>query len=165
MRVAPACPPNRCGSGATGRRQLGELLDFAHQILVPVSRPIVQAGDQLYVLVAGRIAVQGDAAAEQRERAALYLNRPGRRWIDASHQPQQRRLSRAVVADQAYAIAFLDIHAQILQGVNDDHTVGPGGGVGSYPGVAEGRQSDQAQRVAVVDRNADVHVFEVHIGH
>src|SRR5262245_10301230 len=145
--------------------QLGELLNLAHHSLISASRPIVQAGDQLYVLVASGIAVQGDAGAEQRKRAALHVYQTGRRWVDAGHESQQRRLAGGVATDQAYAVAFLDIHAQILQGVNDNRAVGPAGGVGPHSGVAEGWQSNQAQCVAVVDRNADVHVFEMYVGH
>jgi hypothetical protein len=111
------------------------------------------------------VAVERDAAPEQRERAAFYFDRARRRRVDAGHDPQQRRLARAIVTDQADAIALLDLHVQILQGVNHDNTVGTAGGVGPYPRVAECRQPDQAQRVAVVDRDADVYILEVHVGH
>ena len=49
--------------------------------------------------------------------------------------------------------------------MDEDHAILTGDGVGAHARGHEGRQADQPQRMAVVDRDADVDTFQMHVGH
>ena len=57
------------------------------------------------VLVAGDFGVHAERDVEERRNLAVDLHRPDARLVDAGQHPQQRGLARAVVTDQADAVA------------------------------------------------------------
>ena len=71
---------------------------------VPPDRVALEAENgpvQIDVLASGELGVEAGAELEQRSDSALHGNRPGRRLDDPGDEPEQRRLARAVAADQA----------------------------------------------------------------
>ena len=70
---------------------------------------------QVDVLAAAEVRVEAGAELEQRADAAVDLHGARRRLDDPGEHPQQRRLARAVAADQADGLAGRDLGRDVAQ--------------------------------------------------
>ena len=61
---------------------------------------------------------------EQRADLSLDGDRAAARLVDAGEHAQQRRLARAVMADQADAVAVVDLEVEAVDGAHGDDIAG-----------------------------------------
>ncbi len=93
--------------------ELREGDDLLH---VPADVVALEAEDgavQVDVLASGEFGMEAGAELEQRAHAALDRDRSRRRLDDAGDEPQQRRLARAVAADQADRLTGRDARGHV----------------------------------------------------
>ena len=70
---------------------------------------------QVDVLAPGEVAVEARAELEQRGDAAVLHDRPRGGPHDPGHALEQRRLARAVVAEEAEGLALVDVDGHVLE--------------------------------------------------
>ena len=75
----------------------------------------VDRSAQVHVLAPREVGVEAGAELEQRADRPSDLDAPGRRAEDAGDQPEERRLARAVSADEADRPAGLDVQRDVSQ--------------------------------------------------
>src|SRR5215831_13059739 len=73
----------------------------------------------LDVLVAGIIEVEPRRGDEERRDAAVESNGAARRDIDAGEYAQQRRLPRAIVADQPESVTVIELKRDVVKRAHD----------------------------------------------
>src|SRR5215207_8480741 len=96
-----------------------ELGEGDNLVEVALGLAAAQAEDgrvQVDVLAAGQLAVEAGPQLQQRGDAAPDADRPGGRGQDAGQHLQQRRLARAVGADQPDGLAGPDLQIHVAQG-------------------------------------------------
>ena len=105
----PHVHPRRVGAHG----QVDELLelrerdDLVHRLAHARAREAVDRAVQVDVLAPGEVGVEAGAELEQRRDAAAGLDAAARRLDDLRDEPQQRRLARAVTADEPDRLAGL----------------------------------------------------------
>ena len=116
------------GIGAHRQRQeiaeLGEFRDIVElgRNLAPAHAH--HAAAQINVLDAGRFRVHPGGGVEQRADVPLDGDCAAVRLIDAGEHTQERRLARTVMADQADAVAIVDLKVEAIDGAHGDDIVG-----------------------------------------
>ena len=69
-----------------------------------------------HVVAARELGVEAGAELEQGRHALVHAHAAGVRLQDAGHALQQRRLARAVLADDAEDLAFLHVEGDVVEG-------------------------------------------------
>ena len=116
------------------------------------------------VLESGYLGVHAHAEVEHRCHPAPDGRRSSGGLVDARQQAQQRRLARAVVTDQADAVAHLQRQGDVAKGLDDDD-------VGLVAADRAARLAEecllQRSRLGVEDRKLDPRVLglDVRIDH
>ena len=90
--------------------ELGERDDLVHQLANACAREPVDRPVQEDVLAPGEIGMETRAELEQRRDAPRRLDASRRRLDDPRDETQERRLARAVAADEPDGVARLDRH-------------------------------------------------------
>ena len=113
--------PHEHPRGVRAHRQVDELLelgerhDLVHHLAHPRPRQAVDRAVQIDVLTAGEVRMESGAQLEERRDAAAGLDATRRRRDDPGHDPQQRRLTGAVAADEADRLTGLDRQRDVAQ--------------------------------------------------
>ena len=121
-----------------------------------------RAPQSSHVLDAGRVDAHAERNVEHRRHPADDADRPAGRGIDAGEHAQQRRLARAVVADEPDALAVADF--EIDPGERGDDQVGAGAAEAPADRLA---QQQGLQRIVAdgIDRNLDRRVSRLDVSH
>ena len=88
--------------------ELGELDDVVEDPVDLLAAHAVEGGVDVDVLPAGQVGVEAGAELQQRRESAADADLAGGRGEDAGDALEQRRLARAVVAEDAERLALLD---------------------------------------------------------
>src|SRR5262245_28161930 len=95
--------------------ELRERDDLVHPLAHVLALETVDRAAEEDVLAAGEIGVEAGAELEQRADRAAHVERASSRREDARDQAQERRLARAVAADEADRRAGLDLERHVVQ--------------------------------------------------
>ncbi len=95
--------------------ELGELHDLVEDLVDETLLEAEDRGVEVDVFPAGEIGLEAGPEFEQSGQSADSAHRAARRLEDAGHALQQRRLARAVVAEQPHRGAGLDGEADVVE--------------------------------------------------
>ena len=95
--------------------ELGEGDDLVHALVDRLPLQAVERAVQVDVLAAREVGVEAGAELEQRRDAAAGLDAAGGRLDDPGDQAEERRLARAVAADQPDRLAGLDRERDVVE--------------------------------------------------